>query len=113
MITQRPNVRLGKQTKVPVTLSNCVTLAVGWFGSNSTGYIHPQATLRDECRVEQDSQARLRDLTENAHTGNSKIKSQMGLFDVYINNRVKWPQEFMLSGQNKERVTTSFPLFNG
>ena len=25
--------------------------------------------------------------------------------DVYVNTRVKWPHEFVLSGTNKERVT--------
>ena len=44
-------VKRGKQTKSPVTPSNCVDPAVGLCTSTSTGYIPPTATLRDDFKV--------------------------------------------------------------
>ena len=67
--------------------------------------IPPPASLRQEVRVQQEVQARLRELVYNTHAGNSKIKSQRGgPVDLYINNRVKWPHKFVLAGHNKERI---------
>ena len=36
----------------------------------------------------------------------NKIKSQRGgALDVFVNHKVKWPHEFVLSGQNKDSIT--------
>ena len=36
----------------------------------------------------------------------TKLKSQRGgSVDVFVNHKVRWPHEFVLSGQNKDRVT--------
>ena len=53
-------------------------------------------------------QNRLRLLAENSKPGTEKIKPQRGgSVKVFVNNRVKWPHEFVLSGHNKERL---FPI---
>ena len=56
-----------------------------------------------QLKVEQ----RLQELTELAKTGtSSKLKSQRGgSVEVMVKNRVKWPQEYVLLGLNKERVS--------
>ena len=42
----------------------------------------------------------------NAIPGKPKIKSQRGgSVEVFVPHRVKWPHEFILAGQNKDRVT--------
>ena len=47
---------------------------------------------------------RLRDLAQNTTAG-TKIKSlRGGPVEVLVSNRVKWPQEFVLSGFKKERI---------
>ena len=64
-----------------------------------------QAGLPDLYKIRQDSyiqsqvDQRLRDLANNENSG-KKIKS---LIEV-VPNRVKWPQEFVLSGSKKERI---------
>ena len=51
-------------------------------------------------------QERLKQLSENLSQGKEKIKFQRGGgVDVYVNNTVKWPHEFVLMGTNKERIT--------
>ena len=43
---------------------------------------------------------------EKNHTGNGKIKSQRGgPVDFFVNHRIKWPHEYVLAGQNKDRIT--------
>ena len=59
--------------------------------------------MRQEQKIQEEVQLRLKELAENVKTGN---KSQRGgPTDVYVGNRVKWPQEYVLTGQSKERVT--------
>ena len=59
-----------------------------------------------ETKFLQDVQLRSQKPTENVVRGDGKIKSQRGgPVDVYVSNRVKWPHEFVLAGENKERVT--------
>ena len=45
-------------------------------------------------------------MADNAKPGMTKLKSQRGgSVDVFVNHKVRWPHEFVLSGQNKDRVT--------
>ena len=72
--------------------------------------IHPTfrtpGQIKNDELIQQQVQERLKQLSENLNQGKEKIKSQRGgSVDVYINTRVKWPHEFILSGTNKERVT--------
>ena len=47
----------------------------------------------------------MHELSEKIYTGNGKIKSQRGgPVDFFVNYRIKWPHEYVLSGQNKDRV---------
>ena len=64
--------------------------------------IPPSSRLREEARM----QNRIRHLADNVKPGMGKIKSQRGgAVDVFVNNKVRWPHEFVLSDQNKDRVT--------
>ena len=60
------------------------------------------ADIRNDALIQVDQ--RLKDLTNPDSTG-TKIKSlRGGPVEVVVPNRVKWPQEFVLSGFKKERV---------
>ena len=51
-------------------------------------------------------QARLLHLADRAKAGYDKIKSQQGgSIDVFISKRVKWPHEYVLAGQNIDRIS--------
>ena len=56
--------------------------------------------------IQEQVQEKPRHLAENAKPGKEKIKSQRaGSVEVFVPHRVKWPHEFVLAGQNKDRVT--------
>ena len=43
---------------------------------------------------------------QNIHTGNGWVKSQRGgPADIFVSHSVKWPHEYVLSGQNKDRFS--------
>ena len=66
----------------------------------------PPDRLRHELNIQEQVQERLRQLAENAVPGKPKIKSQRGgSVELFVPQRVKWPHEFILAGQNKDRVT--------
>ena len=68
--------------------------------------IPPPSRLREEARIQEEVQSRLRHLADNDKPGMAKLKSQTGgSVDVFVNHKVRWPHEFVLSGQNKDRVT--------
>ena len=68
--------------------------------------IPPPSRLREEARIQEEVQSWLRHLADNAKPGMTKLKSQRaGSVDVFVNHKVRWPHEFVLSGQNKDRVT--------
>ena len=68
--------------------------------------IPPPSRLREEARIQEEVQTRLRHLADNVKPGMNKLKSQRGgAVHVFVNQKVRWPHEFVLSGQNKDRVT--------
>ena len=68
--------------------------------------IPPPSRLREEARIQEEVQSRLRHLADTAKPGMTKLKSQKGgSVDVFVNHKVRWPHEFVLSCQNKDRVT--------
>ena len=68
--------------------------------------IPPPSWLREEARIQEAVQTRLRHLADNVRPSMNKLKSQRGgAIDVFVNHKVRWPHEFVLSGQNKDRVT--------
>ena len=68
--------------------------------------IPPPSRLREEARIQEEVQSRLRHLADNVKPGMTKLKLQRGgSVDVFVNHKVRWPHEFVLSGQNKDRVT--------
>ena len=72
----------------------------------SVGHLPSLEQLKHESKIQEEVQARLKHLVENAKPGKDKIKSQRGgLVDVFVANRVKWFHEYVLSSQSKDRVT--------
>ena len=68
--------------------------------------IPPPSRLREEARIQEEVQSRLRHLADTAKPGMTKLKSQRGgSVDVFVNHKVRWPHAFVLLGQNKDRVT--------
>ena len=62
--------------------------------------------LREEARIQEEVQNRLRHFADKVKPGMNKIKSQKGgALDVLVNHKVRLPHEFVLSGQNKDMVT--------
>ena len=67
------------------------------------GYVPPLDRLRHELNIQEQVQERL---AENAIPGKAKNKSQRGgSVEVFVPHRAKRPHEFVLAGQNKDRVT--------
>ena len=64
-------------------------------------------SIKVDTMIQSKVEQRLQELSELAKTGTvQKLKSQRGgQVEVLINNRVKWPHEYVLSGLNKERVS--------
>ena len=61
--------------------------------------IPPPSQLREEARTQEEEPNRLKHLADNVKPGMAKIKSQRGgLVDVFVNHKVRWPHEFVLSG---------------
>ena len=70
--------------------------------------ISPPSHLREEARIQEEVQNRIRHLADNVKPGMGKIKSQRGgTVDVFVSHKVRWPHEFVLSGQNKNRITNN------
>ena len=60
--------------------------------------------IRQDVYIQSQVDQRLRDLANNENSG-TKIKYlRGGPIEVVVPNRVKWPQEFVLSGSKKERI---------
>ena len=55
-------------------------------------HIPPPSRLREEARIQEEVQSRLRHLADNVKPGMGKIKSQRGgAVDVFVNHKVRWP----------------------
>ena len=72
----------------------------------SVGHLPSLEQLKHEAKIQEEVQARLKHLVDNAKPGRDKIKSQRGgSVEVFIANRIKWPHEYVLSGNTKDRIT--------
>ena len=88
-----------KDHRGSAALGHCVSLTVNPSVSTSSLNMPPPVSLRQEARVWQEVQARLRKLADNPHASNTKIKSQRGgLVGININI-------VMLAGHDKDRIT--------
>ena len=74
-------------------------------------------TLRNDRSIQDQIQDRLRELSGIDKKGTEqKIKSQKGgSVDIFVKERVKWPHEYVLDGNTKDRITYeklnhSFPV---
>ena len=73
-----------------------------WFEFHCSSSICP----RQEARIHHEVQQRLQDVAKNVHIGNGRVKSQRGVpVDIFVSHRVKWPHEYILSGQNMCRIS--------
>ena len=94
-----------KKTKTAVTHKG-LQETVAPISGVSNHNLPPPDKLREEARIQLEVQNRLKQLSEQAAPGTDKIKSQRGgSVEVFVKNRVKWPHEFVLSGQNKDRLS--------
>ena len=63
------------------------------------------AALRQDSFIQKQVEQRLKELTALQSGTDKKIKSQRGGVEVMVKNRIKWPHEFVLTGNTKERVS--------
>ena len=88
-------------------LSALPTTSVGQqnTGSASVQTIIPSlSVLQSNSRIQDQVDQRLRQLTELNEAG--KLKSQRGGNEaVFVKKQVRWPQNFILGGQNKSRIS--------
>ena len=75
--------------------------------SKHLGTVPDLNTLRQDAMIQFNVEERLKQLQESDKPG--KIKSLRGggggAVEVLVQNKVKWPHEYVLSGSNKERVS--------
>ena len=96
------------KVKTKVNVAHAATKGVGVASPpvQRVYNIPPPSRLREEVRIQNEVQNKLRHLAENVKPGMGKIKSQRGgTVDVFVNHKVRLPREFVLSGQNKDSVT--------
>ena len=94
-----------KREKTAVTQTGLSEHVATTSGTSSTD-LPPPNKLREEARIQLEVQNRLKQLADQARPGTEKVKSQRGgSVEVFVQNRVKWPHEFVLSGQNKDRLS--------
>ena len=71
-----------------------------------SGYVPPSDRLKQEIQIQEEVRKRLRHLSEHTRPGKKKIKFQRGgSVEVFVPYVDKWPPEFVLTCQNKDRVT--------
>ena len=95
-----------KHSKASVTQSG----PSHWQGETSVGLASNQIPtpdkLKQEAYIQKEVQARLLHLVDKAKPGTDKIKSQRGgSVDMFVSKRVKWPHEYVLAGQTKDRIS--------
>ena len=91
-------------------LSALPTTSVGQQNAVSTGCASVQtiipslSVLQSNSRIQDQVDQRLRQLTELKEAG--KLKSQRGGNEtVFVKKQVRWPQNFVLGGQNKSTIS--------
>ena len=95
--TNVKNSKRGNKAPVPCTRDQVTCMATP--SVPSVGHLPSLEQLRHEAKIQEEVQARLKHLVDNAKPGKDKIKSQRGgSVDVFVTNRVKWPHEYVLSG---------------
>ena len=64
------------------------------------------ASMRSKMHIQQQVEQRLKEITELSTSGNeNKLKSQRGGVEVFVKNKIRWPHEFVLAGNTKERIS--------
>ena len=72
----------------------------------SVGNLPSFEQLKHESQIQEEVQARLKHLVDNAKPAKDRIKSQRGgSVEVLVANSVKWLHEYILSGHTKDRIT--------
>ena len=74
--------------------------------ATASGCMFPSPSdLRQDAKIQQEVQLRLRELADNAGKGNENKIPEGGSVDVYVGRRIKWLHEFVLAGNAKDRVS--------
>ena len=108
--------QLGKETKVLVTPSNWLNPALVSSVNTSIGHIPPPTTFADDFRVQQKAQARLTELTENAHIRDIEItRGRRGVKWMYTSTTGLNCTMNLCSvvKTKRESLITSFPVSSG
>ena len=100
----------GKQSKPKESTDHrSHVVAQNTSGSNTSGSVDINTlpslhVLRNESDIQKQIEIRLRQLSDQNQ--GEKLKSMRGgETDIFVKRRVRWPQEFVLSGFKKERVS--------
>ena len=96
--------RVKKSVCKPIAASSNLTVSQG--EADLQEKLPNLQTMRHDIIIQQQVENRLKELCGlNKKDIDSKIKSQRGgSVDVYVNQRVKWPHEFVLAGTSKDRL---------
>ena len=73
--------------------------------SKHLGTVPDLNTLRQDAMIQLKVEERLKQLQESDKPGKIKSLRGGGAVEVLVQNKVKWPHEYVLSGSNKERVS--------
>ena len=92
-----------RQAKVPV--KHTQTQSVAQVRSDTR--VPSLQEIKCDSNIQVQVDQRLRELADLSQTGiSNKVKSQRGgQVEVLVQNRVKWPHEFVLAGSTKERIS--------
>ena len=102
------SIKSGKKTNDKTGVAHTGLKGVGLTSPpvQTVDNILPPSHLREGARIQEEVQNRLRHLADSVKPDMGKIKSQRGgAVDVFVSHKVRWPHEFVLSGQNKDRIT--------
>ena len=96
--------RVKKSVCKPIAASSNLTVSQG--EADLQEKLPNLQTMRHDRIIQEQVENRLKELSGLTKKGiDSKIKSQRGgSVDVYVNQRVKWPHEFVLAGTSKDRL---------
>ena len=96
-----------KAKKVIVRGTASSSLNESFTEGDSAKKLPESHTLRHDRSVQDQVEDRIRQLSNTDVKGTDpKHKSQRGgSMDIFVNERVKWPHEFVLAGSTKDRIT--------
>ena len=105
--------RAKKSVCKPIAASSNLTVSQG--EADLQAKLPNLQTMQHDRFIQEQVEDRLKELSGLNKKGiDSKIKSQRGgSVDVYVNQRVKWPNEFVLAGTSKDYNQTKYHTVDG